>query len=1185
MSGVTVADSKKPVSNVLPGLLSEDFSVLCSRIDGVCQIVLPNHVHKTGFLIGKGLLLTNSHVLPDRQTATKSYARFFYEKGKTPVNVDFNCDAKDGFFYSSAGDKQLEENHLDFTIIALKFHPALSDIYKHYMSIFSNSIPKKGAFANTILHPSSNEFKRVAFRDNKVTKVLKRSFIIHYQTTTSGDFSGSPVIDDHGYPIALYRQKCSEHENCNIAILTHAIAQEIIKKGLRNKIEHWTSSPIPEKLVKESTAKNIPGRPTEDFSTLSSRIDAVCQIIAPHNKPGTGFLIGDGLLLTNNHVLPDLDTARRSCARFFYEKGKKPVKVDFNCDPDEGFFYTSSALDEKGSMRLKENHLDFTIVSLKPHPALVDTYHRTMSIFNEALPIKGYSANIIQHPSKQSGDLKGYLSETDLKPYKRIVFRDNKITEVDKNRFVVHYHTATRGGSSGSPVLNDQGKLVGLHRANCGIHENCNLAILTYSIAQHIMKQGLKDKIETWVCPRPVEEAIEEPSVDDPLPPSIDFFTGRAMELQKLEEVFQAKGVVVAPPITGPGGIGKSQLVLKLINKLQDKQTYDHVIWISAKTKESIINSYLYMANALEIGKGEKASVRVDLTKNYLQKKHCLYVYDDAPDIKSINKHFPKKQRCKESHILITSRNSYPRDWHTAPLDLSPFTPLEALELAKNFGRGKDDPDYVASLEKIFDLFPRYPLALVQLLSILEDEDPEDLIEELKKDSELFGLLKEDPNGDVGYDKAMTFVVKTNLEKIRKNKQGRKAINLLRLIAYLDNSRIPLNWVLTFDPEDQSKRKRDVKAALALLEKSSFIQWVRKDKLLHTHAVLQTIVRQLHPQESLSFLVRSLTDYLGDSDEAFKNLKKWESLLPHGRFLYKHLSSEKPQEEHSTLSYSLSQMSDKTCLYDESFKWAQTNLEIVLQLHKDDHLDIADSYNNLGIVYDSQGKYNQAEEAFKKSLEMRERLFKGDHLDIASSYNNLGMVYNAQGKYNQAEKAHKKSLEMRERLFNGDHPDIASSYNNLGMVYNAQGKYNQAEEAYNKSLEMMERLFKGDHPRIAASYNNLGNVYDSQGKYNQAEEAHKKSLEMRERLFNGDHPSIATSYNNLGSVYDSQGKYNQAEEAYKKSLEMEERLFEGDHPAIAASYNNLGIFCTPVLIDCISPESNRQSPNYCRRQR
>jgi len=141
MSEVTVADSKKIVSNVLPGLLSEDFSVLCSRIDGVCQIVLPNNEHKTGFLIGKGLLLTNSHVLPDRETATRSHARFFYEKGRTPVKVEFNCDEKEGFFYSSAGGKQLEEHHLDFTIIALKFHPALTDVYNHYMSIFSNSIP------------------------------------------------------------------------------------------------------------------------------------------------------------------------------------------------------------------------------------------------------------------------------------------------------------------------------------------------------------------------------------------------------------------------------------------------------------------------------------------------------------------------------------------------------------------------------------------------------------------------------------------------------------------------------------------------------------------------------------------------------------------------------------------------------------------------------------------------------------------------------------------------------------------------------------------------------------------------------------------------------------------------------------------------------------------------------------
>jgi tetratricopeptide (TPR) repeat protein len=59
-------------------------------------------------------------------------------------------------------------------------------------------------------------------------------------------------------------------------------------------------------------------------------------------------------------------------------------------------------------------------------------------------------------------------------------------------------------------------------------------------------------------------------------------------------------------------------------------------------------------------------------------------------------------------------------------------------------------------------------------------------------------------------------------------------------------------------------------------------------------------------------------------------------------------------------------------------------------------------------------------------LEIRERLAPGS-LDVAASYNNIGLVYQSQGKLTEALGCYQKALEIRERLAPGS-LDVAASY-------------------------------------------------------------------------------------------------------------------------------------------------------------
>jgi hypothetical protein len=92
-----------------------------------------------------------------------------------------------------------------------------------------------------------------------------------------------------------------------------------------------------------------------------------------------------------------------------------------------------------------EPELDWAVVRTRdplPDAALI------LDTSSSAEPAIDQPAFIVQHPGGQR---------------KRIAFVRNQVTGFDDE--VVHYLSDTQSGSSGSPVLDDQGRIIALHRA------------------------------------------------------------------------------------------------------------------------------------------------------------------------------------------------------------------------------------------------------------------------------------------------------------------------------------------------------------------------------------------------------------------------------------------------------------------------------------------------------------------------------------------------------------------------------------------------------------------------------------------------------------------------------------------------------------------------------------------------
>lgn len=204
----------------------------------------------------------------------------------------------------------------------------------------------------------------------------------------------------------------------------------------------------------------------EDYvSQMREKIDIVCQISTPiaqtkQSEYGSGFLIGDYCIMTNMHVEPK----KNSKATFFYH-GNRHELLELDLDETPVCFSPSSGNYQFPSVQA----LDYVIFRLKPpkepiHADLLDKFRRlnlTAEVLFNAASRRANSggqtrerANIIQHPVVN-----------EIPQPKHIAFRGNKIHSSDF--LALHYKSKTLPGSSGSPVLNDEGEWIGLHFAEC----------------------------------------------------------------------------------------------------------------------------------------------------------------------------------------------------------------------------------------------------------------------------------------------------------------------------------------------------------------------------------------------------------------------------------------------------------------------------------------------------------------------------------------------------------------------------------------------------------------------------------------------------------------------------------------------------------------------------------------------
>ena len=98
------------------------------------------------------------------------------------------------------------------------------------------------------------------------------------------------------------------------------------------------------------------------------------------------------------------------------------------------------------------------------------------------------------------------------------------------------------------------------------------------------------------------------------------------------------------------------------------------------------------------------------------------------------------------------------------------------------------------------------------------------------------------------------------------------------------------------------------------------------------------------------------------------------------------------------------------------------------------------SYQEIGNIKHNEGLYMEAENIYSKVLALKQELYGEDvtNQELAMGYNNLGVIYYKQEKYNELISLMKEYLEKLIKAHDGDltHPDVLAYSNNLNNMLN-----------------------------------------------------------------------------------------------------------------------------------------------------
>ncbi|XP_017054692.1 amyloid protein-binding protein 2 [Drosophila ficusphila] len=122
----------------------------------------------------------------------------------------------------------------------------------------------------------------------------------------------------------------------------------------------------------------------------------------------------------------------------------------------------------------------------------------------------------------------------------------------------------------------------------------------------------------------------------------------------------------------------------------------------------------------------------------------------------------------------------------------------------------------------------------------------------------------------------------------------------------------------------------------------------------------------------------------------------------------------------------------------------------------------------------------QSEELHNFALFLSLEVFGEVNVQTAKHYGNLGRLYQTMNRFEEAERMHQKAIKIKTDLLGAFDYEVGLSIGHLASLYNYQmKKYREAEKLYLRSIDISLRLFGHSYSGLEYDYLGLCHVYET----------------------------------------------------------------------------------------------------------
>src|SRR5499427_6973845 len=222
-----------------------------------------------------------------------------------------------------------------------------------------------------------------------------------------------------------------------------------------------------------------------------------------------------------------------------------------------------------------------------------------------------------------------------------------------------------------------------------------------------------------------------------------------------------------------------------------------------------------------------------------------------------------------------------------------------------------------------------------------------------------------------------------------------------------------------------------------------------------------------------------------------------------------------------------------------------------------EHVRVAQSLNDLGVLHREEGRLAAAEPLLTESLAIRRKLLGSMDKDVAVTLVELARLLQDRGRDAEAEPLAREALAIRKQIFGDEHRETATSKNELGLLLLRRGDIAGAEPLFRENLATNQRLLGSGHPNTAAAMGNLALALNAKGELQAAEALVREALEIDRRVFGASNPEYAQTLNNLAGPVELQGRLQEAQALIEECLTIVGPSLPREHPRVLVYRVNL----------------------------